>query len=126
MSEETPPSWAKACATAFFGLSALVVTIALLSSSADDKPSSPTREQVAAADFAKWPFTVPDGELRCRDGLLVTFATSGFEYGINGMAQDRGYPRPDAIWAYSPSLGHGLKVSIDEVLKRGLRLCRTT
>ncbi|MEU0986028.1 DUF2511 domain-containing protein [Streptomyces sp. NPDC005953] len=78
---------------------------------------------VAAAEFAKWPFTVDAGLLACRKGLLITFTSDGVEYGVNGTAKDAGYPPVDPLWALDENLGHGLKVNISEVMEAGHALC---
>jgi hypothetical protein len=87
-------------------------------------PASDTHHAVVtAARFEQWPFTVDVGTLRCRDGVSVTFEADGTEYGVNGTAQDAGYPSLKPIWADDPELGNGLKVDISEVLDYGRGLC---
>ncbi len=78
---------------------------------------------VTAGRFKEWPFTVDVGTLRCRDGVSVTFEAGGTEYGVNGTAQDAGYPSVKPIWADDKELGGGLKVDISEVLDYGRGLC---
>ena len=79
---------------------------------------------VTSARFKEWPFTVSAGILRCRAGAQVTFeAPGGTEYGVNGTAQDAGYPSVMPIWALDPALGNGLRVNISEVLDKGRSLC---
>ncbi|MFF7411683.1 hypothetical protein [Streptomyces lydicus] len=85
--------------------------------------SDPHVAVVTAGRFKEWPFTVDVGTLRCRDGVSVTFEAGGTEYGVNGTAQDAGYPSVKPIWADDPELGHGLKVDISEVLDYGRGLC---
>ncbi|WP_433859401.1 hypothetical protein [Streptomyces kronopolitis] len=87
-------------------------------------PASDTHQAiVTAARFDEWPFTVDVGTLRCRDGVSVTFEADGTEYGVNGTAQDAGYPSVKPIWADDEELGYGLKVDISEVLDYGRGLC---
>ncbi|MFJ5804251.1 hypothetical protein [Streptomyces decoyicus] len=89
-----------------------------------DPPAADTHHAiVTAARFEHWPFTVDVGTLRCRDGASVTFEADGKEYGVNGTAQDAGYPSVQPIWADDKELGHGLKVDISEVLGYGRSLC---
>lgn len=79
---------------------------------------------VSQSGFTQWPFTVSAGVLRCRQGVQVTFEEpGGLEYGVNGTAQDAGYPSVLPIWALDPALGHGLRVNISEVLDKGRTLC---
>lgn len=93
----------------------------------DTTPGPPASDThlavVTAARFKEWPFTVDVGTLRCRDGVSVTFEAGGTEYGVNGTAQDAGYPSVKPIWADDKELGHGLKVDISEVLDYGRGLC---
>ncbi|MFJ6787465.1 DUF2511 domain-containing protein [Streptomyces angustmyceticus] len=85
---------------------------------------SDTRSAVVTASrFEEWPFTVDAGTLHCRDGMSVTFEVNGTEYGVNGTAQDLGYPSVKPIWADDQELGNGLKVDISEVLDYGRSLC---
>ncbi|MEV6563832.1 hypothetical protein [Streptomyces kronopolitis] len=87
-------------------------------------PASDTHQAiVTAARFDEWPFTVDVGTLRCRDGVSVTFEAGGTEYGVNGTAQDAGYPSVKPIWADDKELDYGLKVDISEVLDYGRGLC---
>jgi hypothetical protein len=51
--------------------------------------ADPHRLEVTKDDFGKaWPFTVPDGELACKESS-VTFSANGRNYGLNGTAQDQ-------------------------------------
>ena len=122
MGTAQPPSWGKAIGGCLGSLVLVSVVFGLTASGEDDAKASRHALDVKAGDFAEWPFTVQSGTLRCRDGS-VTFATGGQEYGVNGRAQDSGYPKPLPIWAADPSLGHGLRVGIGEVLNKGLSLC---
>jgi len=122
MGTPQPPSWGKAIGGCLGSLVLVSVVFGLTASSDDDTPTSRHALDVQAGDFDEWPFTVQSGTLRCRDGS-VTFATGGQEYGVNGRAQGNGYPKPLPVWAEDPSLGHGLRVDISEVLTKGLSLC---
>lgn len=94
----------------------------------DEDTTSPSASDshlavVTAGRFKEWPFTVDVGTLRCRDGVSVTFEADGTEYGVNGTAQDAGYPSVKPIWADDKELGNGLKVDVSEVLDYGRGLC---
>ncbi|MEA2255070.1 MAG: hypothetical protein QOG35_1115 [Solirubrobacteraceae bacterium] len=71
-----------------------------------------------------WPFTVSKGRLSCKShgrGIgEVTFRARGRTYGLNGLALQAGFPRPNPIWKRA---GYGLRVNIGDVLERGLALC---
>ncbi|MEA2249923.1 MAG: hypothetical protein QOG70_165 [Solirubrobacteraceae bacterium] len=71
-----------------------------------------------------WPFTVSKGRMSCKSygrGIgEVTFRARGRTYGLNGLALQAGYPRPDPIWKKA---SYGLRVTIGDVLDRGLALC---
>lgn len=78
----------------------------------------------------RWPLTVPGGCLRCEPRQagrvqvqLVTFTHGGRRYSVNGAAaSDRRNVPIDPIWADDP--GHeGLKISIGDLIGRGLTLC---
>jgi hypothetical protein len=86
---------------------------------------------VACGNFGNaWPLTVERGYLRCEesavDGLLeqavVFTAPDGTEYGVNGTAQDEGYPQIDPIWKNSGE-SFAPKVDIGPLIDKGLSLC---
>jgi hypothetical protein len=71
-----------------------------------------------------WPFTVPRGILGCTKPPYpgeVTFNVDGKIYGVNGTALDQGLPGVEPIWRADGS--EGLKVSVGELIERGLQLC---
>jgi hypothetical protein len=71
----------------------------------------------------RWPFTVPEGRLRCdKDGAreYVTLDTGkGIYYALNGSARSFGFPDSKTIQKPGTT-GADLQPFID----RGLRLCR--
>lgn len=88
--------------------------------------------KITRSDYGdKWPFTVEEGVLSCRDTgrtvgttrmVEITFTANGVTYGINGTAKgnDR-YSDVDAIWATNPSCP-GTRKDIGPILDRGLAL----
>ena len=59
-----------------------------------------TSEEIHESDFGKeWPFTVPDGVLRCSGANDVTFISQGTEYAVNASAQSK-YANIDPIWKF--------------------------
>ena len=89
---------------------------------------------------ATWPFTVPEGRLRCTKNS-VTFEANGSTYAINGTAQSRGFPRVDPIWKHDTTMEESyakqkgitlaaarkaigtVRVNIGPIIKAGLALC---
>jgi hypothetical protein len=62
---------------------------------------------VTAVEYGpRWPLTVDTGVLSCIDGSVVTFEHAGSQYALNGraigMAKQRGYQAPEAIWRSQP------------------------
>ena len=132
----------KRIAIAVGGIAVGVIAAIMLVSAAEMADGRIVTEQ----DFgAAWPFTVPEGRLRCTKAS-VTFEADGSTYAINGIAQSRGFPRVDPIWKYNPdpeleqmyedyakekgitlaaawkALGR-LRVSIAPIIDAGLALC---
>jgi hypothetical protein len=80
----------------------------------------------------RWPFTVEDGILACRDtGVTVgatkmkevTFTANGVTYAVNGTAKgNKAYANIDGIWAEDPERP-GLKKDIQPIIDMGLQLC---
>ncbi|MGX4687784.1 DUF2511 domain-containing protein [Streptomyces sp. JNUCC 63] len=68
-----------------------------------------------------WPFTVASGTLAC-SGQAVTFAIAEGTYGLNDAAR-RKHPAPDPIWADDPD-NPGARISLTEVIDKGLELCK--
>ncbi|WP_405014648.1 DUF2511 domain-containing protein [Kitasatospora sp. NBC_01539] len=80
-----------------------------------------TRE-VSASTVSPWPFTVASGTLHCRSGGALTFEAGGTEYGLNGPAQDAGYPAPLPVWADAQG-GGGLHMDMLPALDAAQALC---
>lgn len=75
---------------------------------------------VSADGFGRaWPFTVDEGVLSCESlgpASAVTFmAPDGTEYGVNGTALSKGYPRINPIQRRGADIG--------PIIDRGLSLC---
>ena len=105
-------------------------------------PGNPAHGRlISEQDFASpWPFTVPEGRLRCTKNS-VTFEAGGSTYAINGTAQGRGFPRVDPIWKYDTTMEETyakqkgitraaareaigtVRVNIGPVINAGLALC---
>lgn len=88
--------------------------------------------RIGCGDVGGWPLTVKSGLLQCEEEVTSSFvfqrvwftAPDGAVYGINGTAQEAGYPGIDPIWKDDPA-GYGLKVNISPLIDRGLRLCES-
>lgn len=78
--------------------------------------------EVTAAAVSPWPFSVESGTLRCHSGGLLTFEAGGVEYGLNGPAQDGGYPVPQPVWADAPG-GGGLHMDMLPAIDAAQALC---
>lgn len=90
-------------------------------------PSDPRAAKVTQAEYGdRWPFTVPEGTVRCSGTAgagAVTFEAGGRTYAVNGTARtQKTFPDIDPIWRDSPN-GLGLKVSIGPIIDKGLSLC---
>ena len=92
----------------------------------------------------KWPFSVDSGKLECIQDAVV-FHANGKVYAVNGFAETMGYDAIDEIWVEDPSffeiakaiassenrpidevvksMGTPPKISIGEVIRKGLKLC---
>lgn len=88
--------------------------------------------KITSAEYGdKWPFTVNEGILSCKDTgsvvgstrmLEVTLTANGVTYALNGTAkQNTNYANVDPIWANNPSLP-GTKKDIGPIIDRGLQL----
>ena len=79
------------------------------------------------AEFGNdWPFSVPEGTLRCEGSEgsgSVTFEAGGTVYGSNGTAKGKGLPGIEPIWVADPAIP-GTKKSVGPIITRGLQLCR--
>ncbi len=97
-------------------------------------------EKIHESDFGEeWPFTVPDGVLRCSGANDVTFVFQGTEYAVNGSAQAK-YAQIDPIWEFDMPLieemaeafemtikeakeEYHFRINIGPVITAGLALC---
>jgi hypothetical protein len=86
--------------------------------------SSQTHDVIRASDFGeKWPFTVPEGVLRCSSLSSVTFTANGVIYAVNGSAMsDRvGYAPIESIWlinmAFMEKIAKATNNSVEEVIE---------
>ena len=76
----------------------------------------------------KWPLTVPQGIVGCRDKPgtsvqnLTFFDPKGKEWALNGTASSSGYPKIDPIWRDDPDLP-GAKIDIGPLTKRAANVC---
>ena len=75
----------------------------------------------------EWPFTVNQGYLQCEmDGKWsrIYFYTNETKYALNGLASKRG-KSIDPIWKDNLKYGDlGIKVSISDMIKKGLEICK--
>jgi hypothetical protein len=70
-----------------------------------------------------YPFTVSEGDLTCRNNLVL-FTANGETYAVNGSARSsRRYKPIDEIWAEHESI-KGAKIDLSKVIEMGLELCR--
>jgi hypothetical protein len=70
-----------------------------------------------------YPFTVSEGELTCRNSLVL-FTADGQTYAVNGTARTSKRFKPiDEIWAEDPTI-KGAKIDTGKVIEIGLELCR--
>lgn len=94
----------------------------------------------------KWPFTVEQGSLSCRNGNSIVFSANGNTYAVNGAASQSGFKDIGPIWRQNPSdiefrkeiaksegktlkeineiMGPMSKVDIAEIISMGLKLCK--
>lgn len=88
---------------------------------------------------AEWPFTVPQGELRCSRSA-VTFKTGGITYAVNGIAMGKGFADIEPIWKLNMKMieqiakaldiptkqaakESPIRVNIGPIIDAGLELC---
>ena len=106
---------------------AAIVAIVMVSAgcATSERQDASTRVITISRDSfqGEWPFTVDSGTLRCEQPQSVVFSTEGSDYGVNGSAMDAGYQEAQPIWRRATG-GGGPRVSIDDVIDRGLELCR--
>ncbi|NHC36895.1 DUF2511 domain-containing protein [Scytonema millei] len=87
-----------------------------------------TSRAISEAELGeKYPFTVPEGTVRCATeyGAAVVFVTpDGTEYGVNGTADaSKQFKDIHPIWKDDPRPGYA-KVSLGSVIHMGLDLCK--
>ena len=76
----------------------------------------------------KWPVTVPQGIVGCRDKsgtgvqILTFLDPDGKEWALNGTASSSGYPKIDPIWRDDGS-GLDIKVDIGPLIDRASKVC---
>ena len=88
--------------------------------------------RIGCGDVGRWPLKVKSGLLQCEEEVVNGYllqkvwftAPDGTAYGVNGTAQDAGYPGIDPIWKDDPA-GYGLKISISPLIDQGLKLCES-
>lgn len=76
--------------------------------------------EIRQADYGgRWPFSVPQGRLRCEAAGAVIFTVHGKDYAVNGMAAPR-YAPIQAVWkgADDPN------IDVGPIIARGLTLCK--
>ncbi len=96
------------------------------------KPQLPERNthrrKVSKAEFGdKWPLTVDEGEIECRDTYFRLFHHGGRTYALNGLAKDRakehGWLEIKPIWKDNLELGDGFKISLTPLTEAAGNLC---
>lgn len=84
---------------------------------------------ITEAEYGEaWPFTVPEGQLRCEGGGLqaVVFRANGIDYAVNGVAMAK-YAAIEPIWRLNEKLtspDFPIRINIGPIIDRGLKLCR--
>lgn len=82
------------------------------------------RRKVTKEEFGdKWPLTVDEGEIECKDKFIRLFHHGGKTYALNGIAKSRGFKPIDPIWKDNPELGDGFKINIGPLLEAAGKLC---
>lgn len=87
----------------------------------------PPRDHDAEASLYPWPFDAPSVTVACRNpvgrgtGRVTVKTPDGQEYAVNGLARNH-YPDVEPIWLDDPETP-GLKVSVGDLIQRGLELC---
>lgn len=112
----------------FAGIVIVSAVIGLLAAlggcSSSDKSSDGFQvdSSIAEAIGWEWPLTVDEITVHCLDGKQLVASVDGTDYGLNGLAEDGGYPAIDPIWKDDPDYD-GLKVSIGELIAYANREC---
>ena len=80
-------------------------------------------ELITRAEFGdKWPFTVDEGRIECREAGALIFVHGDFEYQLNGTASQLGYTSINSIWRWNPDI-EGTRIPITPVIQRAQKLC---
>ncbi|WP_404463095.1 YebY family protein [Vreelandella aquamarina] len=80
-------------------------------------------EVITSEEFGdKWPFTVDDGRIECREAGALVFVHGDFEYQLNGVATQQGYTSINSIWRWNPDIP-GTRISITPIIQRAQALC---
>jgi Protein of unknown function (DUF2511) len=66
----------------------------------------------------RWPFAVPQGQLRCEGRGAIILTVRGVDYAVNGMAANR-YASIQAIWKKADA-----SMEVGPIISRGLTLCK--
>lgn len=116
-------------------LIALVGIFAAISNRTSPENSSlpnTTGEFISLEEYGrKWPLTIQQGHLNCRSRTIaryekkdVTITLDGKTWALNGSARGSGDFLPlEDIWRDNPEI-EGAKMSVGDIIGRGLRLCR--
>jgi hypothetical protein len=86
----------------------------------------PSGEEVTREELGDdWPLTVDSAWVWCQSDQTILMRADGHTYGLNGPAQDAGYPSPDPIWRDDPNMPDGVdaKISLRPLINRGMELC---
>ncbi|WP_438455303.1 DUF2511 domain-containing protein [Vreelandella venusta] len=80
-------------------------------------------EVITSEEFGdKWPFTVDEGRIECREAGALVFVHGDFEYQLNGIATQQGYTSINSIWRWNPDIP-GARISITPIIQRAQSLC---
>lgn len=80
-------------------------------------------EVITSEEFGdKWPFTVDEGRIECREAGALVFVHGDFEYQLNGIATQQGYTSINSIWRWNPDIP-GTRISITPIIQRAQSLC---
>lgn len=80
-------------------------------------------ELITKEEFGdKWPFTVDEGRIECRQAGALVFVSGEFEYQLNGMASQLGYASINSVWRWNPDI-EGTRIPLTPVIQRAQSLC---
>ena len=116
---DVPSSLLNAACFALFG-----VSLWLLAAQAEEDRKARQGIPISETEYGKdWPFTVPQGYLKCVGTGVVVFASGGAEYSLNSAAETGGYAPIEAIGKPTKVPG-AARINIWSILDRGLDLCK--